>query len=925
MAFSIFISLINYMKSFISNVVDTIISEHKSYHNLTFVLPSQRACIFLKEELQQKIPRTSFFPKIESIENYIQELADIHLIDNTQLLFEFYSIYIKHLPKKNIESFETFSQWATIALHDFNEIDSYLVNSEDFFSNLSDIKKLDKWFQQKKPSQLAVNYLEFFEYLTILYNALYEKLKSNKFGYQGLIYKEATENLEYYINNSENNQVVFIGFNALNKAEEHIFQELLNNNVASVYWDANEALLDKSNEAGVFLRKYKNEWAYYKENPFLWDTSNSQKDQKIHIVGAPKNITQIKYVGELLSSFENLNETALVLADENLLSLALNSLPNNVHNINITMGYPLKDIPVAGLFDKLFKMHLNQQKFNKVEIQQFYYKDVLNLLNDSFLNKLFGADLQSLIVKIKKENNIFLSVNSLKSFCSKEEVEKLSVLFSLFCFSLNMNHIIKQCIHLINELKESVEGVEKEYLFRFYHVFQQLETLNTKYNHIGDLNTLTLFYNQILKNERLSFQGEPLHGLQLMGMLETRALDFETVIITSVNEGILPGGKNEFSFIPFDVKKYFGLPTYQEKDAIFSYHFQRLLLRAKTVYLIYNTETDGYGAGEKSRFLTQLEINNPAIAKKIISPKLQQTKSTLLEIQKTPEVLERLKTVFSEGISPSALANYIYNPISFYEQKVLKIKEVDEVEETIAANTMGTVIHDVLEHMYKPFIGKFVIKDHIVGMRKSINELLNIYFEKHYLKGNIETGKNKLIFEVSKKYIQNFLKAELNEINQNKQLKIIALEERMEIEIDIPGIDFPIKVRGTVDRIDQLDGVTRIIDYKTGKVESSQLKMNDFSLIMENYKYTKAMQVMLYSYMFSVTSNIPINELQSGIISFKNLKEGFLKMNFTEQFRGKDYQVTNERIDDFMEVINNLIIEILNPEIPFKQNENLPF
>jgi len=620
-----------------------------------------------------------------------------------------------------------------------------------------------------------------------------------------------------------------------------------------------------------------------------------------------------------------LNETALVLADENLLSLALNSLPNNVHNINITMGYPLKDIPVAGLFDKLFKMHLNQQKFNKVEIQQFYYKDVLNLLNDSFLNKLFGADLQSLIVKIKKENSIFLSVNSLKSFCSKEEVEKLSVLFSLFCFSLNMNHIIKQCIHLINELKESVEGVEKEYLFRFYHVFQQLETLNTKYNHIGDLNTLTLFYNQILKNEKLSFQGEPLHGLQLMGMLETRALDFETVIITSVNEGILPGGKNEFSFIPFDVKKYFGLPTYQEKDAIFSYHFQRLLLRAKTVYLIYNTETDGYGAGEKSRFLTQLEINNPAIAKKIISPKLQQTKSTLLEIPKTPEVLERLKTVFSEGISPSALANYIYNPISFYEQKVLKIKEVDEVEETIAANTMGTVIHDVLEHMYKPFIGKFVIKNHIVGMQKSINELLNIYFEKHYLKGNIETGKNKLIFEVSKKYIQNFLKAELNEINQNKQLKIIALEERMEIEIDIPGIDFPIKVRGTVDRIDQLDGVTRIIDYKTGKVESSQLKMNDFSLVMENYKYTKAMQVMLYSYMFSVTSNIPINELQSGIISFKNLKEGFLKMNFTEQFRGKDYQVTNERIDDFMEVINNLIIEILNPEIPFKQNENLPF
>ena len=176
----------------------------------------------------------------------------------------------------------------------------------------------------------------------------------------------------------------------------------------------------------------------------------------------------------------------------------------------------------------------------------------------------------------------------------------------------------------------------------------------------------------MIATENLSFQGEPLQGLQLMGMLETRVLDFQTVIITSVNEGILPGGKNEFSFIPFDVKKYFGLPTYQEKDAIFSYHFQRLLQRATNIYLIYNTETDGYGAGEKSRFITQLEINNPNILKTIISPKLQQTKFPKLEIEKTSEVLERLKIVFSEGISPSSLATYIYNPISFYEQKVKK-------------------------------------------------------------------------------------------------------------------------------------------------------------------------------------------------------------------------------------------------------------
>lgn len=913
------------MKSFISEVVEDILNKHTSFNKLTLVLPSQRAGVFLKEELLQKLPITTFFPKIVSIENYIQELADIHLIDNTQLLFEFYSIYLQHLPKKNIESFETFSQWATIALHDFNEIDSYLVNTEFFFSNLRDIKKLNKWFQQKKPSQLAVNYLEFFEYLNILYNALYEKLKANKFGYQGLIYKEATENLEFYINNSNESKVVFIGFNALNKAEEYIFQELLNNGIASIYWDANETISSNSNEAGFFLRKYKREWTFYKTNPFLWSDRKLIKNQNIQIIGAPKNITLVKYVGELLSAFENFKETAVVLADENLLSLALNSLPNNVQHINITMGYPLKDIPLASLFDKLFKLYLNQNKFNKVNQHQFYYKDVLNLLNDPFINKLFNENLQIIVLKIKKENSIFLSLKDLKKFCSKPALEKLVFLFSLFEFSSDINSIIKHCIHLINELKQHVEGVEKEYLFRFYHVFQQLATLNLKYNHITNLKTLTLFYNQILKNEKLSFQGEPLQGLQLMGMLETRVLDFETVIITSVNEGILPGGKNEFSFIPFDVKKYFGLPTYQEKDAIFSYHFQRLLQRATNIYLIYNTETDGYGAGEKSRFLTQIEINNPNIIKTIISPKLQQTKFPILEIEKTSEVLERLKNIFSEGISPSSLGTYIYNPISFYEQKVLKINEVDEVEETIASNTMGTVIHDVLHHMYKPIIDKFLTKEHLVEMQKHTNELLIKYFEKHYLKGNIETGKNKIIFEVSKKYIHNFLNEELKLIHQNKQLKIIALEKKLEVEIVVEGIDFPIKLKGTVDRIDELDGITRIIDYKTGKVESNQLKMNEFNLISKDYKYTKALQVMLYSYMFAATSKTSNSIIQSGIISFKNLKEGFLKMNFSEEFRGKDYEVSEERMTNFMMAINDLIIEILNPEIPFKQNENLPF
>ena len=913
------------MDSFITKVVKDVISRNTAINNCVFVLPSQRACVFLKKELVESATSSFILPKIISIEHYIQELADINLIDTTQLLFEFYSVYKENLAQELLEPFETFSQWATIALHDFNEIDSYLVNSKDLFTNLKDLKKIEYWFQDKKPSKLALNYLQFFEHLNTLYYSLYKKLKKNKFGYQGLIYREAVDNLEYYIDNNNDKHIVFVGFNALNKAEEVIFQELLNNNLASVYWDSNPSLFNNTNEAGVFLRKYKKEWLYYKKNPFLWIDETSLEAKNIEFIGAPKNITQIKFAGELLAKLENHQNTALVLADENLLALTLNSLPNSVKNINITMGYPLKDIPFSNLFEKLFKLHLNQEKFNKQNQHQFYYKDVLNLLNDPFLNKLHGVILQKIVAKLKSENTIFLSKKAIEDSVSNSEKEQLADVLLLFTFSNDVNTIIKQCSNLINVLKNYVEGVDKEYLYRFYTVFKQLETLNTSYNHISNLKTLTQFYNQLLNNEKLAFQGEPLKGLQLMGMLETRALDFETIIITSVNEGILPGSKNENSFLPFDVKKHFNMPTYQEKDAIFSYHFQRLLQRAKNVYLIYNTETDGYGSGEKSRFLTQLEITNPSIKKTIINPKVQKHEDNLLHIDKTPEVIEKLKTVFEKGISPSALATYIYNPISFYEQKVLEIRDDDEVEETIAANTMGSVIHDVLEQLYKPFVGAFLSKESIGQMQHKTPDLLIKFFEKHYKKGNIETGKNKLIFEVCKNHINRFLKQELQGINKGNRLKIIALEAELNSKITIEGIDFPINLKGIVDRIDELNGVTRIIDYKTGKVEAKQLKIDDFSVISEDYKYTKPMQVMMYSYMYAANVKSNLGELESGIISFKNLNAGFLKMNFSEKYKGVDSHVSVERINDFMNETKTIIKEILNPDIPFIQNENLPF
>lgn len=899
------------MTSFISKVVSNTLKNHTNLASITFVLPSQRACLFLKNELQKHNSKTQFLPEIVSIEHFIEDLSGIKVVENVKLLFELYSVYKQCIPSENIESFESFLQWANIALHDFNEIDSHLVNSKALFATLYDIKRLNTWFKNKPASKMATNHLKLFERLHLLYQKFSEQLKIQQVGYQGFAYKKAVEKLPFFIKNN-NQHIIFAGFNALNKAEELIFQELLNNEKASVYWDVHSSYFDTKNEASWFIKKYKNEWKYYQKNPFLWIDNELPNNQNIQITGVAKNVGQAKYIGELLLQQSSFEKTAYVLADENTLPITLQSIPKNVKNINVTMGYPLKNIPLAEFLQSFFELHLNRKTESS---KKFHYKNVLEILKHPYFYKIDekGREIASEIIK---ENKLFISQKYLKN-------KGLSFI-SFFSEIDNISQTLDKIISFLTRLKEETNGIEKEFCYTFIEVFKLLQTLDKNYGYIKDLKTLFIFYEQILRSEKLSFQGEPLAGLQIMGMLETRALDFENVFISSVNEGVLPAGKTENSFVPYDVKRHFKLPTYQEKDAIFSYHFQRLLQRAKNIFLLYNTETDGYGSGEKSRFLTRMLIENDSIKKTTIGSKTQIEKQSEITIQKTPEVLNRLREVFEkEGISPSALSNYVYNPIGFYEQRVLGVKEDILMEETIAANTMGTVIHGVLEDLYKPYIGKHLQVNDVKKMLRQVLPLQKKHFEKSFFNKKDFYGKNKLIFEVTHHYISTYLKKEIELLQQHNSLKIIATEQKLEGFIDVKGIDFPIKIRGTVDRIDLLNDTLRIIDYKTGKVIGSELKTPDFNSIAENQK-TKALQVMLYTFLFAESNPVNYENIESGIISFKSLNSGFLKMNFTSS-RTADNQITEERIFDFMESVKQLLSEILNPEIPFIENKNNPF
>lgn len=910
------------MDSFLKEVVSEVQKKDHNVSELIFILPSKRAGLFLKKELLEKYAGQTFFaPIILSIEEFITQLSGLRQIDGTQTLFEFYETYLTthtHLEKENLE---TFSSWAQTLVYDFNEIDRYCIDNESFFSYLSGIQDLNHWYLQKEKTELIQKYISFWNNLSDYYINFKTKLLEKKIGYQGLLYRKASENIEDYIKKNDQKHIL-VGFNALNNAEQVIFQSLLEANTAEVYWDVDTFFLEnKYHEASLFLRDYKTQWNYYQEKPFKWIRDNFSSSKDIKLIGVPKNVGQAKLAGQILRSIPSasIEKTALVLADESLLLPVLNSLPETISSLNITMGLPLKDVPVASFFELLFKLH------KATHSKGLYHKSVLEILNSQPSYWLLGSLTNQLITKISRENLIFISLEKLQNEASDANSEVLEILFSPWN---KASKAIEQCRKIVQLLKESLDkekdSLELEYVYHFHLVFNKLLGLSTNYQYIKTISSLYHLYKDIINSETLDFRGEPFSGLQLMGMLESRCLDFETVIITSVNEGVLPAGKSMNSFIPYDLKRAYNLPTYKEKDAIYTYHFYRLIQRAKNVYLIYNTEDEGVGGGEKSRFLHQLEIDkipSHQLSKYIASSEVPKLKNTPLVVEKNDAIIQKIKELALNGLSPSALTSYIRNPIDFYYKYVLGISESDQVEETIAANTLGIVIHNTLENLYKPLEDKFVSVEDITNMIALIDTEIKYHFRKEYSKLDITQGKNLLIFEVAKRYIYNFLKSEEKMLKSGSQLKIIAIESNLKTELRIPELDFPVFIKGKVDRIDELDGQLRIIDYKTGKVIKSDVVLMDWDVITEDYKYSKAIQVLAYAYMQYNQQSLS-EPFQAGIISFKNLKEGFLKFGTKTSVRGKvDYEITTEVFDEYLLQLKKLITEISTLEIPFTEKE----
>ncbi|WP_010181496.1 PD-(D/E)XK nuclease family protein [Aquimarina agarilytica] len=916
------------MQSFLDQVVSYLIAlKPTDFNQLVVVLPSQRAGLFLKNKLAHALAgETRILPEINSIETFITELSGLETIDNNEILLLFYEAYLEKCPEEEQKDFENFMSWGQTLLQDFNEIDRYLVDHDAFFKYLYYITDQKHWFLQENKTHLIENYIQFWERLQLYYTAFAEKLNNIGKGYQGLQYRQAADYIETYA--TENNKnFLFVGFNALNAAEQKIIKTLINENKAHCLWDADAYFMnDYDHDASLFLRTIQKEWKGIDAIEQSIHHSFEAK-KNIHITGVPKNIGQLKYVGQLLQDFspEQLSKTALVLADETLLLPVLSSLPQNVQHVNITMGLPLNQLPFAAFIHQYFTLKSSLQT-----AATFYYKDLISVLQSPYTKVLLGKDqCNQLYDTIIKNNWVYINPKMLFEDLHTQNSAAAKLLFSV---SKNNTQLVTDLCQITDKLCNHYKAIDNTeqlgYTHKFLIIFEELLDLVSEYPNINTLKVVQQLLNDKTKNEKIDFRGEPFQGLQIMGVLESRCLDFETILVTSVNEGILPSGKKGNSFIPHDLKLDLKLPTFKEKDAIYAYHFYRLLQRCNTAHLLYNTEVDEFNSGEKSRFIQQLELEthpNHHITHSIVSTNNAPNYTPITEIEKDINVINKLSQIAHKGFSPSALGAYLRDPLSFYEQYILGVLETEEVEEEVAANTLGTVIHNVLENFYKPLTGRLVAAHDILEMQKNIRTAVEKEFQATYSTNQISTGINYITLEVAIEYISKFLKLELAEIKAGNEIHIVAIESDIATQIAVPNLHFPIAIRGKVDRVDRYNGQLRIVDYKTGTVNAADLKIRDWNGLLEDDKRSKALQILMYAYMYCSKNSIT-EPVHGGIISFKKLNDGFLSFaKYPEKGRTSDPNITSEIFKNFLEQLQQLITEICDINTPFIKKEPKTF
>ena len=904
------------MHSFLKHTISEIYKQSSEYNALDIYLifPSKRSANISKKLWSQQLTKPTLSPNFQTLIEFVYQTIGFEIIPSHQLSCILYECYLNTVSENQLPYIE-FQKISPYLISDFNDIDLFLVNSKDILEYLGAIRTINEW-SPDDPTHIKKGLInDLWHNLYPLYRNFKKKLRELKVGYQGFIFREAYKKL---VNKGTDSHflpyVHLIGFNALSKVEAEIFKFLVQEKKGKIYLDYSKNTLGHyQNSYGHFFRQNKKHLGVdlLKEEFRHTDWEN----KKIKILGCPTNIAQVQAVFNHLLQIksecpEDLDETVVILADENLLPAFINYLNLLKDSINITMSYPITHSPLYQFFKKYFELILNPNEggfplvyFESV-IQHSYFKRISQVDNS------LKESIHELCKTVKNDNLLTIHFELIK----KRDISTNQLLSRVFNPHLQFTQLCENLLELVQLFEEnepSQNVIENQTLKIINKIGQQLLNLSKKNPFISHLESAYIIFQEIASKEPLNFEGNNQTGVQLMGILESRVLGFKNVIITSVNEGILPEGKITNSFIPHDVRKDYGLPTFIEQDAIYTYHFYRLLEHADNITLIYNA--DQRKGMEESRFIKQLSLDSffkTPITHDIVpinNIPIQENKP--LEISKTQSIINALNLWVEGGVSPSALITYIRNPIDFYKRYVLKLNEPDNPEPIMGLNVLGSIIHKVLEDLYKPHIG-FPLSEQIFNtMEPLVNHYTQIAF-KHYYSSQFKTGYNHLSFEMILSVIYNFLKWDCQRCLDN-EIIILGLETVFTYQTQLLN-GKKVLLKGLVDRHETLNGIHHIIDYKTGKTETKDTKISQIAEVSD-IKKTKAFQ--LLHYLLTLNQKGQSLTPMASVFPIMNPNLGVVSLNVNGITL-----IDQNTIKEFEKELILLIEEILNPEIPFLEN-----
>lgn len=810
--------------------------------NLLVILPSKRSILYLKEEFKKR-KVDAILPDFKTMDDFVVELSGLKVEDNLEIFGICYRIY-KSFSKRD-EDLNRFVEVFDISLNDFNDLDLYLVDEK----NIKNIEILPEYGDS---GVLGKNYLKFMELFYKIYDGLNEELEKRNSGYRGRIYRKASKRSKDF---KKYKDIIIAGFGIFTPSEQKIIENLIKNCNTLIIFDVKKELLDKDFESVKFIKEYIKKW---ENNTKIIDVSINEN---INIYPFPLPVSQVQVFEEIFK--DNKSSATVVLPDETLLFPVISGIPKDINKINITMGFPFEQTTIAKFIIDILKMHADKCE------RGFYHKSLLNVINSTYV-KNFSKDKKFLEILKEKidEGYTYLSVES------EFKDELFENIFNWYENGklLSAKEIVKRFLNIlfiVSKKKDENSVIEEANSIKMAKLLNRILTFlenykDIKIERIGEIENLI---RRLIRKERVPYSGDPLQDFQIMGVLETRCLDFEKSVILSVNEGILPKGKVEKSFIPYDIRVNWGLPTYRENEILFSYYFYSLLFKSKNFYITYSTGGEN-DFKERSRFVEQIfyEKRRGGLFEKkninfICKDFTVRNRVSLREIEKNERIFEILR---EKSFSPTALIKYLIDPVDFFYTFVLGVRDENEPGE-VGTDVVGTAVHKILEKVYSDFKRENLINKDAEKIFEDLEceNLIKEVFKNNRILDS-STGKPLLMKEMIKKIVKDFLIYDLKRVNEGVEVK--GVEKRVEIEREINGNK--IKLKGTIDRVESENGITRICDYKSGHIDDSEMKLKMFDFLgddsLKNFenlknnplKFSKPFQLLFYGYLLNRKENL---------------------------------------------------------------------